>query len=125
MTTLTALQWIWVVLIGLVAGTISGSLGVGSAIIMIPALVYFLVFSQKTAQAMSLLVMAPMVLMAATRYCLNPTIKINPWIVAVLAAAAVVGANIGSSIAFELSAEILRKVFAVFIVGAGLLILWK
>jgi uncharacterized membrane protein YfcA len=36
-----------------------------------------------------------------------------------------VGANIGSSIAFALSTELLRKAFAVFMIAAGFLILCK
>ena len=60
---------------------------------LIPALVFFLDIPQKNAQGMSLLVMAPMVLMAAIRYCNNPVVHINPWTVAILAVAAVIGAK--------------------------------
>jgi uncharacterized protein len=125
MAALAGVQWIWAGLIGLLVGTVSGSLGVGSAIILIPALVYILGFEQKTAQAMSLIVMAPMVLMAAIRYCMNPSVHVDVWVVTVLAVAAVLGANIGSSIAFALPGDVLRKVFAGFIIVAGVLMLWK
>jgi uncharacterized membrane protein YfcA len=125
MTTCTLFGWISVALIGLAAGTLSGSLGVGSAIVLIPALVAILAIPQKTAQAMSLIVMTPMVLMAAIRYCLHPGIQIDRWTAAVLAVAAVAGANIGSSLAFALPADALRRAFAIFMIGAGLLLLRK
>jgi hypothetical protein len=111
--------------IGLGTGVVGGSLGVGSGIILVPALVYVLNFGQKTAQGMSLLVMAPMVLMAAVRYAVNPSVHVNFPAVLVLAAAAVVGANVGSALAFSLPAEMLRRIFAVFIIAAGLLMLLR
>lgn len=39
---------------GLAAGTLAGLVGVGGGVIIIPALVYFLGFSQKEAQGTSL-----------------------------------------------------------------------
>jgi hypothetical protein len=125
MAAIAGIQWLWVSLIGLGVGIVSGGFGVGSGIILVPALVYVLAADQKTAQGMSLVVMVPMVLMSAIRYTLNPTIHISLWIALVLAVASVIGANIGSSIAFVLPTEILRKGFAVFIIMAGVLMLWK
>ncbi|HEY2721191.1 MAG TPA: TSUP family transporter, partial [Chitinophagaceae bacterium] len=42
------------VLVGLVAGTLSGLVGVGGGIIIVPALIFFLGFSQQAAQGTSL-----------------------------------------------------------------------
>ncbi len=119
------IQWYLYPIIGLVMGTLSGALGVGSAIVLIPILTLILGFAQKTAQGISLFVMVPMTLMAAIRYYGNPQISINLWVVLLLAIAAVAGANIGSSIAFYLPADILKKVFAVFIILVGILMLIK
>ena len=46
-------------ILGLAAGTISGLLGIGGAIIIIPALVFIFGFSQKMAQGTTLLLMVP------------------------------------------------------------------
>ena len=42
------------ILMGLAAGTLSGLVGVGGGIIIVPALVFFLGFSQQAAQGTSL-----------------------------------------------------------------------
>jgi uncharacterized protein len=125
MAELAGIQWLWMSLIGLGVGIVSGGFGVGSGIILVPALVYALAADQKTAQGMSLIVMVPMVLMSAIRYSFNPAVKMSFWIFLVLAITGVIGANIGSSIAFALPSEMLRKGFAVFIIAAGIVMLWK
>jgi len=43
-----------IILVGVAAGILSGLVGVGGGIIIVPALVYFIGFSQKTAQGTSL-----------------------------------------------------------------------
>jgi len=125
MAIVTGINWLWVTVIGLGVGIISGGLGVGAGIILVPALVFSLAVDQKTAQGMSLIVIVPMVLMSAIRYAANPSIKIDWWIALVLALAGIVGANIGSSLAFALPADILKKGFAIFIIMAGVVMLWK
>ena len=44
-------------LIGLMAGVLSGLIGIGGGIIIVPALVYFIGFSQRTAQGTSLAIL--------------------------------------------------------------------
>ncbi len=63
------------VLLGICAGVLSGALGVGSGILLIPTLVLFCSFEQKSAQGMSLAVMVPMALVGALRYWKNPQMK--------------------------------------------------
>ena len=45
--------------IGLMAGVLSGFVGVGGGIVIVPALIYFLGYGQLQAQAMSLTLMLP------------------------------------------------------------------
>jgi len=55
--------------IGIITGVMAGMLGIGGAIIMIPALVFFMGFSQQTAQGTSIAVMLPPVgILAAMNY---------------------------------------------------------
>ena len=112
--------WYWLLLIGLIAGTLSGALGVGSGILIIPALVLGLGIQQKVAQGISLAVMVPMALMGAYRYYMNPDIKINMGVILVMAPLAVVGAYLGAQLAAWLPAAILKRSFGVFIIIVGI-----
>src|SRR5674536_125783 len=57
------------IVIGIITGVMAGMLGIGGAIIMIPALVFFLGISQQTAQGTSLAVMLPPIgIIAAYNY---------------------------------------------------------
>lgn len=118
-------SWHWLILIGLVGGTIGGMLGVGGGVIVVPALVLGLALDQKVAQGTSLAVMVPMALMGATRYALNPDIKLSWTVIACLIPCALIGVNIGSSIAAMLPVTVLRRIFAVFVVGVGIRMLCK
>ena len=57
-----------VALIGITAGLLSGLLGLGGAIIIIPALVFFMGFSQQTAQGTALLMMVLPVVFSGRDY---------------------------------------------------------
>ncbi|MDP3435060.1 MAG: TSUP family transporter, partial [Bacteroidota bacterium] len=56
---MTLTQLILLAIIGLMAGIFSGTLGVGGAIIVIPALIFFMGLSQHQAQGTSLAFMIP------------------------------------------------------------------
>jgi uncharacterized membrane protein YfcA len=63
------LEFLWkYIVLGLVSGVFSSTFGVGSGILMIPALVMMFEFTQKSAQGICLAVMAPMALVGAIRY---------------------------------------------------------
>ncbi len=117
-------NWHWLILIGVFSGTLSGALGVGSGIIIVPALVLGMSFPQKSAQGMCLAIMTPMVLMGAIRYKMNPTIQINMMVVALLAVSAVIGAFVGVEIAGKLPGSVLRRAFACLIIIAALKMLF-
>jgi len=56
-------------LLGLIAGVLSGLLGIGGGIFIIPALIFLLGFSQQTAQGTTLAMMVPPIgLLAAWAY---------------------------------------------------------
>lgn len=118
-------SWFWFICIGLGGGILSGTLGVGAGVALIPVLAILMKMPQKTAQGMALLIMVPMTLMAGIRYYLNPTVGINLKIVILVAIFAIIGANIGSSIAFALSESLLKKIFAIFIITSGVIMFFK
>lgn len=113
------------IILGLLAGTLSGALGVGSGILLIPALVIVMEMHQKVAQGTSLAVMIFMALMGSLRYYWNPEIKLQLPVILILAVSAVIGSNIGSNIAFMIPGNILRKCFAIFILIVGVRMLIK
>ncbi|MDA9775980.1 TSUP family transporter, partial [Flavobacteriales bacterium] len=57
--TLDAQTIIYLVLIGITAGVVSGFIGIGGGIIIVPALIYLVGLSQLQAQGTSLALMLP------------------------------------------------------------------
>lgn len=107
---MTLTQLILLAIIGLMAGIFSGTFGVGGAIIVIPALIFFLGFSQHMAQGTSLAFMIPPVtLMAAIQYGKNG--YVNWKFALVLAVMFFVGTYFGSMLSISLPEKILRKMF--------------
>lgn len=108
--------WWAFIVVGIVAGILSGSLGLGGGIILVPTLVFACGYPQKSAQGMALAIMGPMVLFGAFRYWRNEAVEINMTAVAWIIVGALVGVMIGTGIASRLPGEVLRKIFAVVLV---------
>lgn len=100
------------ILIGLIAGIFSGLIGLGGAIIIIPALVFFLGMSQYTAQGTSLGVMLPPIgILAAYNYWKAG--ELNFKYAMIIAGAFIIGGYIGSKFALDVSENNLRRIFAI------------
>jgi len=112
--------WHWLLLISLAGGVLSGALGVGSGILIIPALVLALGVPQKAAQGICLAVMVPMSLMGAYRYYVNPDIKMSLSVILIMIPLAVAGAYLGSMIAAWLPASVLKRAFGIFVIIVGI-----
>src|SRR5678809_787191 len=105
--TITAL-----ILVGIAAGTLSGLVGVGGGIIIVPALVFFLGFSQQEAQGTSLgLLLLPAGILAVINYYNKGFIDLK--VVGIMCAAFILGGWMGSKLALSLSKEVVKKIFAV------------
>jgi len=110
--------------IGLMAGVFGGLFGVGGAVIMIPALVYFLSVDQHTAQGTSLAVMLPPIgLFAAYNY--YKAGQVNIWYALIIAAAFMIGGYFGSMIALKLPEQLMRKIFGVFLLLTALKLIFS
>ena len=110
-------QWWIFILLGIIAGTASGLLGIGGGVIIVPALVLAATaFDQKTAQGTALAVMIPLAIVGTIRYMQNPEITISWTVVILIASGAVAGTLIGTALAARLPVNILRKIFAVLMV---------
>jgi len=107
------------ILIGLLAGSLGGLLGIGGGIIMIPAMVYILGMSQHQAVGTSLAVMLPPIGLFAA-YNFHKAGYINLKFAIIMAVAFMVGSFFSSKIAVSLPADTIRKVFSVFLVLVAL-----
>jgi uncharacterized membrane protein YfcA len=102
-----------VVIIGLITGILSGMLGVGGGIVMVPAMVLLLQLPQSYAQGISLLVIVPTAIMGAYTHLHkgNVVTRIVPWI----AVLSVCTGILGSMLALGPLKSVLTQVFAVFL----------
>lgn len=108
--TLTTL--ILLLIVGLAAGFLSGLIGIGGGIIIVPALVLFLGFSQKLAQGTSLgILLLPVGILAVIQYYKQGYLNVN--YVAIIASAFVLGSFLGSKLALSMNDEKMKKVFAI------------
>jgi len=107
--------WIFV-LLGICAGVLSGTLGLGAGTIVVPALVLLCGFGQKSAQGMALAVMVPMALVGALWYWRNPEVEMNAAVIGLIICGALAGALFGAELASRLPGHILRKMFAIFLI---------
>lgn len=105
--------------IGLAAGILSGLVGVGGGIIMVPALIFFMNYTQHQAQGTSLAVLTlPVVILASLYYyhqCQKMGAPIDLKIVGLIAVGFIIGGYFGSKIAIAINQDLLKKIFAVIL----------
>ncbi len=112
-----------VILIGIASGMLSGLVGVGGGVIIVPSLVYFLGFSQHSAQGTSLgLILLPVGILGVLQYYKHGDIDLK--VVAILAGGFLAGSYYGSKIALNLPQETVKKIFAVFMIIMAIKILF-
>jgi len=121
---MTATQIIILAIIGLLAGIFSGTFGVGGAIIVIPALIFFMGLSQHQAQGTSLAFMIPPVtLMAAINYSKNG--YVNWKFALILAIMFFIGTYFGSMVSISVPEKILKKMFGGLLLVVALKIIFS
>ena len=102
------------ILIGIVAGVLSGLVGIGGGIIIVPALVFFIGFPQKMAQGTSLgILLLPVGILGVLQFYKAGYINVpSVWLVAL---GFLAGGYFGSKIALSLPQETLKKIFAILL----------
>ncbi len=115
--------WVFL-LLGAAAGIFSGIFGIGGGILIIPGLVLLAGMEQKTAQGTTLLMLLPPIgLFAAWEYFRRGEAD---WRVALwLCLGFLAGGYVGARWAGLLSAELLRRAFALLLIAMGLRLFWK
>ena len=98
--------------LGLVAGILSGLIGVGGGIIIIPALVFLFGLSQHQAQGTTLALLVPPIgFLAAWEYYKEGYVDLK--IAGLICAGFFFGGLLGAKLATGLSTRMLEKVFGV------------
>ena len=100
------------VVVGVAAGILSGLVGIGGGLIIVPALIFFLGFSQKMAQGTSLgILLLPIGILAVFQYYRAGFVNVHTvWLVAL---GFIAGGYFGSRIALSLPQETVKKIFAI------------
>ncbi|MDD5382421.1 MAG: sulfite exporter TauE/SafE family protein [Candidatus Margulisbacteria bacterium] len=112
----------WLFVIGLIAGTLSGFLGIGGATILIPALVILYKNTQHLAQGTSLAAMLlPVGILAAIKYWQAGNVNIK--FALLIALGFLIGGYLGASFAQPVPDAILKKIFAIYLLIIALQIL--
>ena len=105
-------QIIFLILLGLVAGVFSGLIGVGGGVIIVPALVFLLGFSEHAAQGTTLALLVPPIgLLAAWTYYQQGYVDIKA--AGLICLGFLVGGFLGAKFADHLSNLALERVFGV------------
>jgi len=106
---------IMLLLVGLAAGILGGMVGIGGGIIIVPALIYFMGFSQLSAQGTSLaLLMFPVGILGVIQYYKQGHVDFS--IVIILAIGFVMGSFLGSKISLSIPQDLVKKFFAILLI---------
>ena len=101
-------------ILGACAGVLSGLVGIGGGVIIVPALAYFFGMDQKTAQGTSLAVLLPPTgLLAFLEYYRAGHVDVK--IGALIVVGLMLGGWFGGDFAQQLPQVTLRKIFAVLL----------
>jgi len=107
------------ILLGLGAGMLSGVVGIGGGVFIVPALVFLFGFSQQQAQGTTLALLVPPIgILAAWTYYQHGFVNIKG--AAFIALGFILGSFFGARFAVGISNTMLEKIFGVAIMLIGL-----
>lgn len=111
------------VLLGLIAGTVGASLGIGGGVMYVPVLVVVFSLNQHLAQGTSLAVIVGTTFIGAITHARLGNVR---WRISIpVAIGGVLGAIVGSWIALGLEGEVLRRMFGVFLLVVAGRMAWR
>jgi uncharacterized membrane protein YfcA len=106
--------------IGFGGGVLSGLLGVGGGVVMVPLLVLWAGYRQRVAHAVSLGAIIPISVAGIATYGVAGEVR---WLQALgLAAGSIVGAQLGAGLLARIDERLLKVVFGTFLVGVAALL---
>ncbi len=108
-----------IIIIGLFGGILSGAVGVGGGLVLVPCMVYFLGFNQHLAQGTTLALLAmPVVALSVYKYYQNGNVDFTTAFL--LGIGFVFGGYIGAVIANSIDAAIVKKIFSIVMILVGI-----
>jgi uncharacterized protein len=111
------MQFAYVVL-GVVAGLLSGLLGIGGGLVLIPAMIFIFGLTQLQAQGTTLALMVPPIgLLAALRYYQSGNVKLG--MAGFICLGFLVGGLWGANLVHSLPEPLIRKIFALFLLAVS------
>jgi uncharacterized membrane protein YfcA len=120
----TTVNIILYIALGLAAGVLSGLLGIGGGIIIVPAMIILFGLTQQQAQGTTLALMIPPIgLLAAWTYYKHGYVDIR--IAAFVCLGFFVGGFFGAKLATGLSTQVLQKVFGVALLLTAIYMIFK
>ena len=106
----------WEIVAGIIGGIVAG-MGMGGGTLTIPILTIFLKYEQLRAQGVNLVAFLPMAVVALFIHIKNKLVDFkSTWLLAVVGCVFSLG---GALIANNISNTILKKLFAIFLIGLG------
>lgn len=109
--------------LGLVAGFLSGLIGIGGGIIIVPVLVYILHMDQKMAQGTTLFMfMLPIGILGVYNYYKAGQVDFKSALI--ISLTFILGSYLGSKTALTIDTKIVKQIFAVAIILVGIKMLW-
>lgn len=113
---------LWYILAGVASGVIAG-MGMGGGTLLIPILTILLSFAQKTAQCVNLIAFIPMAIVALIIHIKNKLVDFKLGLLLILTG--VVSAVGGALLATLVQNNILKKIFAVFLILIVVIQIWS
>lgn len=110
-------------IIGICAGFITGFFSTGGGMIVLPALIYFLKMDEKKARATTIFAILPMVIVAAIFYYKDSYFDFGLGLKCAIGG--VIGGFVGTRLLKKVSNKILKLVFIVFLIYAGITMIFK
>jgi len=104
--------------VGLAAGYVSGLVGIGGGVLVVPALILLFAFDQHTAQGTTLAMLVPPIgILAAWNYYKQGFVDMKTALI--ICIGFVIGGYLGSLMSVNMSESLLRKLFAAAMVLLG------
>lgn len=109
--------------VGIIAGLLSGLLGVGGGFVMVPLFVLWMHIDQKKAHATSLAAIMPIATFSAIGYAIQDKVDWSAWILVL--AGSVFGANYGVRLLHRIPVRELKFIFSGLLLLSALRLLWS
>ncbi len=107
------------VLLGLIAGVLSGIVGIGGGVVIVPVLIYAFGMSQLTAQGTTVaLLVPPLGFLAALTYYKHGHVNLTA--AALIALGIFFGSYLGATVALELPEKTLTKLFGFLLLAIAI-----